>query len=360
MSEYTIKDIARMVGVSTGTVSRVLNNADNIDPELYRRTMEVIRSTNYKQGSRGRRPGQRHNSGATLPERNTIAVISPEMSPAWKTNELWSSYMAGIERACRERHFHLVMYMAGGYSSEETMVGDIFRRSSGVLLKTGSRVPDYIGQLAGQMPVVGFGAYNPSCRIPQVALDNHAAGMIVTERLLRMGHRRIAFVNRELHSSIFVSRSHGYMEVMKREGAFIPELLLESGAATYSGRSEPQSTPPDMTDILAHLLSLPEPPTAVIFANDWMAFGFYKACQAREIRIPEDFSVAGIDDVGSLCEVLSPTLASVAMPFELVAYFAACNLFDMLNGVGRHTCNVASVQYLPGELHERASIKVLS
>jgi len=357
MAEYTIKDIARMVGVSTGTVSRVLNKADNIDPELYRRTMEVLRTTNYKPGSRGRRPGQRRRSCDDLAVANTIAVVSPEMSPSWKNNELWTSYLSGLERACRERGYHLSVYM--GNPDVATTGSDIPQRAGGVLLKMGAVTPDYIKDLVKRLPVVGFGGYNPLLPFPQIALDNHAAGMIVAERLLQLGHRRVAFVNMDCRHHMFISRSNGYVEAMKRAGKYDPVLLVEFCEKDKAIVNEPSATPPDMTAVLDYLLGMAERPTAVVFANDWMAFGFYKACAARGMRVPEDISVAGVDDVGTLCEVLTPALASVAMPFDRVAYFAACSLFDLMEGVGQHRQNIASVQYLPGVLHERASIRAL-
>jgi LacI family transcriptional regulator len=277
------------------------------------------------------------------------------MGPSWKTNELWASYMAGLERACRERHFHLVLHMGDSAATPEEIAVDLSRRAAGVLLKVTERPPAYVELLARQLPIVGFGGYNPFCRIPQVSQDNRAAGMVAAERLLQRGHRRIAFVNHELHNLHFVGRSQGYTEFMKYRGLFVPELLLENGPAVRPQlRNEPQATPPDMTAILDQLLALPERPTAVILANDWAAYGFYKACQVRKVRIPDDFSVVGFDDVGTLCEALSPALSSVALPFGDVAYFAACNLFDLIGGAAGHTRNLASVQYLPGELHESA------
>ncbi len=359
MANYTVRDIARMVGVSVGTVSRVLNNADNVDPEIHRRTMEVVKATNYKQGNRGWRPGQRRSGKSKTVSCRTLAVVFAGNTPEWKTNALSLSYMSGVEQACRERHYNMIAYMGGSYGSSKEMFADIAQRSAGILLKVSSNSSEELEGLSNLLPTVGFGFYNPLFKIPQVALDNHSAGVIATEKLLRAGHRRIAFVNNEQYNSMFVSRAQGYMQVMMREGLFDQKFMLQSGEKHSENITAPLKSPLPMNLELEKLLNMPEPPTAIVFANDWMAFGFYKACAESGIAIPDQFSVVGIDDAGSLGEMLSPTLTTMAMPFEQVACFAAGMLIDMMEGAGAFRRGVASVQYISGEFQQRNSMKSL-
>mgnify|MGYP001083562519 CR=1 FL=1 len=183
------------------------------------------------------------------------------------------------------------------------------------------------------------------------------------ELLVERGHRRIAFVNHEACNEIFIARSNGYLEVMKSEGSFRPEYLIEFSARAKTKLAvEPEQTPPDMTGVLDRLLVLPERPTnpdTVILANDWAAFGFLQACAIRGVRIPDEFSIIGMDDSGNLCTLLKPTLSSVAMPFNRVSHFAACTLCDLIDGVGVHQRNTSSVVRIPGSLKQRDSIRTI-
>lgn len=357
MAEYSIRDIARMAGVSVGTVSRILNNADNVSDEIRRRTLDVIRQVNYQAGRRGRRPVH---TFEPVPERNgrkirTIAMLSPGMSSAWKGNELWTTFLSGIERACGERGARLAIYMAD--MNPDEIVREISQSADGVLIKTNQVMPDYTEELISRLPCVGFGALPTPGAYPQVVLDNHAGGAIAVRELLQMGHRRIAFLNHEAQNGIFIARSNGYIEVMKSEGLFRNEYLLELQLAEYHSITAPETVPPDLSGALGRLMALPEPPTAVVVGNDWGAFGLLRACRARGMRVPEDLSIIGMDDSGNLPTLVTPTLASVAMPFDQVAYFASCTLCDLMEGVGTHQRNVSSIVQIAGELKKRDSIR---
>ena len=248
MAEYSIRDIARMAGVSVGTVSRILNNADNVSDEIRRRTLEVIRQVNYRAGRRGRRPvhqlPRETGSGRRI---RTIAMLSPGMSSAWKGNELWTTFLSGIERACGERGARLAIYMAD--MEPEEIVREISSGADGVLIKTNQEMPAYVDELISRLPCVGFGALPTSGAYPQVVLDNHAGGAIATRELLQMGHRRIAFLNHEALNSSFIARSNGYMEVMKSAGLFRGEYLLELQLAEYHSVTSPEAAPPDLLPI---------------------------------------------------------------------------------------------------------------
>ncbi len=351
MAEYSIRDVARLAGVSVGTVSRILNNADNVDEEIRERTMAVIRRVNYRTGPRGRRSER----AVAAPLRSlNIALVSPGMGSAWKSNELWLSYMTGIETACRERRARLSMYMADDRSDD--IVGDIARNADGILIKMSADLPGYVKELIAILPAVGFGAIQTADPLPQIVVDNHAGGVAAVTGLRKLGHHRIAFINHMANDPIFIARANGYQETMKAAGEFRPEYLREFASSAQAGYHDPEAAPPDLSAQLDALLALPETPTAVILANDWAACGFLQACAARGVRVPEGLSVCGMDDSGNLCNLLRPALSTISMPFNRVSHFAACTLCDLIGGVGIHQRNTASVMRLPGEFKLRESV----
>lgn len=354
MPTVTIRDIAQMAGVSVGTVSRVLNKADNIDPEIYARTMDMVRKCKYKPGKRGRRPV---NVAGPVSTRH-IALWSPNMSPSWQGNEMWSMYIGGLEKACSSRGFDLVVKMSDSNHDfiQEAMYSGSY---AGILIKMSSKLDEIpaMGRLFEKIPAVGFGLNLPHYSIPQVCLDNHAAGQLAVTSLLKRGHRRICFFNLDPSHRMLISRSHGYMEIMKERGLFRPEYLYEHQNKKREYPIEPDETIPDCSEAIKYFKSLKEAPTAVILANDWSALGFSKACSEAGIKVPDELSLMSIDDIGSLCKITTPSLSSVAMPFAELTEYAGNMLIDSIESPGIYFARHPSAHYLPGKFIERESTK---
>jgi LacI family transcriptional regulator len=354
MSKVTIRDIAQMAGVSVGTVSRVLNKADNIDPEIYSRTMDMVRRYKYKPGKRGRRP-----VGIARPvSTRHIALWSPNMSPSWQGNEMWSMYIGGIEKACSSRGYDLVIKMSDAnndFVHEATYSGNY----AGVIVKMSARLDQIpaMKKLFEKVPSVGFGLNMPNYKIPQICLDNHAAGQLAVISLLDMGHRDIAFFNLDPNHRMLVARSHGYMEIMKERGLYKPEYMYEHETTVRQYPIEPDTSIPDCSEAVKYLKSLKKLPTAVIMANDWSALGFLKACNEAGIKVPDEISVVSIDDIGSLCTIATPGLSAVAMPFAELTEYAGNMLIDSIESPDIYFARHPSAQYLPGKFVERESTK---
>jgi LacI family transcriptional regulator len=354
----TVRDLAKLAGVSIGTVSRVLNDADNVAPEIRRRTLEAMRGAGYEPAARGRRrnafqPLALQKGRAKSALRN-IMVISPEMSPEWVGHELWIHFLAGIGKACEERSYSYSVGMSDSVAESLAKLCGPERAASGALVKLGNTRPADLAGFEAEAPLVGFGTYWAECPIPQIALDDYATGASAAKAILALGHKRVAFVSGYAAVQAFGNRANGYASAMKAAGLFDPELLIELPRVA-DGRS-PQNVPPDMGEALSRLVAARA--TAAIFANDWAAFGFYRAAQAAGLKIPDQIGVMGIDDSG-LCNVVSPSLSSMAMPFEDEAYFAACTIIDMIEGAGQHLRGRATVQYLPAKPVLRESLKKL-
>lgn len=351
MPEYTIKDIARLAGVSTGTVSRVLNGADNIAPALYERTMAVLRATNYLEAKHRVVANPRAGFGHAI---KRISVIFSDMTPAWNGHPLANEYLHGIEKACREAGFRYEVFFSVPELTPEQWAATL-AQTDGILIKSTHNEEDIFKILPPDFPIVGFGVYNPSMSCPQFAIDNYAVGILMTQHLLGLGHQRIAFVNHEEKHKMFTLRELGYVEAMRSAGLHDDASVIRSKTASADDRS-PLRALPDMEPVLDKLLNLSPRPTAVEFVNDWAAAGFYQACRQRGISIPDTFSVCGVDNI-SICDIMDPPLTSFELPWSREAEFAAAALIEMINGIGRHRLNQTAIQYLGGKLVARNSVK---
>ncbi len=349
MSKCTIKDISRMVGVSVGTVSRVLNNADNVDPELARRTMEAVKAANFVPSRRGPKPQSLRSPNAK--RRPLVVVLAPEMSASWTGNVLWSEYLSGIEMACASRGAQYSILMAESLRPG-ARIDEFLNEGDGVLLKTPQADLSILSRIPKDIPLAGFGAFNAELKCPQTALDDHGAGRCAAEELLALGHKDIAFVSTMSANRMFISRGQGYAEAMKMAGIFKPQLLIEREDKRKNETTEPESSLPEMGWALDALLEASPKPTAAIFANDWIALGFCKACAERGVSAPKDISVVGIDGLKPFCEMSTPPLSSVEMPFAKTSSHAAETLLDLMEG---RRGSGQSVSHMPVNFARRRS-----
>ena len=349
--EITIRDVAKLVGFSTGTVSRVLNGAPNVNPEINSRILRVLKETGYLEKERYR-PGRK-----TRRCGNRICMLAPDMSSNWRNNPWCNSWLSGIEDACRKYDYSLdIQFAHPELSSRE--LSRMLRPYDGILLRVPALNPEFLPFLPRKMPVVSFDSALPNLPFPQVAGDEYAAGKSVTDELMRLGHEKIAFVNPEISHREFSARCAGYIAQMVECGKFRSEYLVTFDSEPREV-NEPLTSLPDLSATLDYFLSLSEPPSAVIFANDWTAAGFYTACLDRKVSIPDVFSVVAFDNTVSVCEILHPKLSSYQLPQFEIAYRAAERLFEMIeSGTLPGRCK-PEIIYLFGKLIQRDSIKNL-
>ena len=355
--KMTIRDIASEAGVSIGTVSRVLNRAGNVDPELYQKTMLVIERNNYCPGRR--KPARATATADSGKKHGSIAIMFDSASE-WKGSRLVADYMGGIEKTCFSRGYNVVLHMKKSFD-DPALLGGLKNSVDGILIKgefiCDSPLPGLVDRLRRDIPTVGFGMSYPLCKFPQVSFDNYMAGMLAAEELIKLGHRRIAFVNNNPRHTMFITRSQGFMMAMKRHGLWANELLLEHDGAANG--ELPEEAPPDMSMPLEKILSSGQKITAAVCANDWISTGLYRACSTAGVDIPGDLSIVGFDNMPSICQLVTPKLSSVENPFFQIGELAVNILLDRIERRTIYQDDMASIQYLPGTFIRRDSIKNL-
>jgi LacI family transcriptional regulator len=165
---------------------------------------------------------------------------------------------------------------------------------------------DLSALVRAHLPLVVIDPLNmPQARVTSVGSTNFTGGLVATQHLLGLGHRRIAFVGGLLSAACNQARMHGYRAAMEAAGAPVPDPYVRTGHFRYE----------DGVALGALVLDLPEPPTAIFAASDETAAGVIEAARARGLRIPEDLSVVGFDDT-QVARIASPPLTTVRQPLR--------------------------------------------
>ncbi len=305
----TITDIAREAGVSVPTVSRVVNGRDDVAAATRERVEALLRHHGYRVQRGPRR------SRAFL-----LDLVFDDLDSPWAVE-----IIRGVEEVAHAAGAGTVVSAVHGRtSSAEAWLQNLHRRASdGVLLVTSDLQQD-LGPLLrdSSVPLVVVDpAGLPPVGVPSVGATNWAGGMAAAGHLVQLGHRRIAHLGGPAHLLCSRARLDGHRAALEAAGlALDPQLVREGDFRQESGLHQAQA-----------LLDLAEPPTAVFAASDQMALGVYEAVRRRGLRVPEDLSVVGFDDL-DLATWASPPLTTVRQPLAEMGAAAARTLLDLADG----------------------------
>lgn len=324
----TIAQIAVRAGVSTATVSKVLNGRDDVAVETRAAVQELLDTAGY-----ARRGSSRARAGL-------IDLVVTDLGTLW-ANEV----LKGAEEEAQARGVGLVVTAThtSQVPSSTWLKSLVARRSAGVVLVASRLAADAAAELVALgIPLVlvdPVGGFDPS--IPRVGAANWAGGLAATEHLIGLGHRRIGVITGPMELLCSQERLEGYRTAMARAGLTVhPELICHGDFYPDDGRAG-----------AASLLSLADPPTAIFAGSDQQATGVYVEARLRGVRLPDDLSVVGFDDV-QLCQWLDPQLTTVRQPMADMVRVATRTVLDH-RGPWRQA-DIPSVE-LPTELIVRAS-----
>ncbi|MFD4669086.1 LacI family DNA-binding transcriptional regulator [Lentzea sp. NPDC058450] len=295
----TIRDVAAQAGVSVATVSKVLNNRYGVSADTFARVTAVIKDLGYEaslvaQSLRNRRT-------------NVIGILVADIEPF--STEL----LKGAADAIRGTGFELVVYSAGGRTTDpHGWELRYLSRLSGTLVDGAVLVTPAV-DLEGipGTPVVAVDPHTGRAALPTVDSDNLHGGRLATEHLLSLGHTRIAMLTGRADLKSAQQRETGYRGALASAGVPVDESLVVRGdyvadVAAASARE---------------LLARPDRPTAVFAANDISAIAAIEAARELGLRVPEDLSVVGFDNLpeSALC---SPPLTTVQQPIREMGHRA--------------------------------------
>ena len=303
MTSVTITDVARRAGVSMKTVSRVMNAEPHVREEVREKVLRIARELRYrpKAAARSLAGSRSYQVGFVL------SYASPYAMHA----------QLGALRACHERGFHLMVepidLNAPDLPSDMEALVDGVAIDGIILLPPVCDNAVVLGALeeAG-IPCVRIAPATARERGSIVEVDDEGAARIVTDHLLDLGHRRIGLIQGPPGHAASVRRLEGFRSALAGRGLQPDPALIQEGSFFYSAGLEAAE----------RLLALPEPPTAIFASNDEMALAVMAKAQALGLRIPEDLSVAGFDDIAS-AGMIWPGLTTMRQPMADMAALAA-------------------------------------
>ncbi len=275
----TIRDVAKKAGVGLGTVSRVLNNSPRVSEETRQHVLQAIEELNYTPSSIARRLslGKTYTVGAVLPFLTSPSAVER---------------LRGVEATLAHTPYDLIIFNVETEERRDACIKDVLRKArvDGLIVISLRPTDEEIDAIAeAKIPVVLVEARHPS--LSHIVPDDVTGGSMATEHLVSLGHERIAFVGDVVPTTFeFTSssdRHRGYREAL--EAAGIPYYEDYYKCASH-GRYEAQR-------MTREVLALPDPPTAVFAASDVQALGVLEAARETGIRVPDELSIIGYDDV---------------------------------------------------------------
>ncbi|MEM8816323.1 MAG: LacI family DNA-binding transcriptional regulator [Pseudomonadota bacterium] len=275
----TIKDVAKLAGVSFKTVSRVINGVSTVDAELHDRVQAAIKQLDYQPNLSARHLRGRPTSIAFIYDNpNSHYVIELQK---------------GILRECRERGYELVIHPCD--SADESIYEELMRLArrvnvGGLILTPPLSEHETIvsALVADDIPFVRIisGSRPPDRLSPCVYIDDQHAARDITSHLIDNGHHRIAFLGGDTEHRSSAERLEGYRSALRAKGmSFDPELVVDGRYSFQSG-----------IDRTEQLLALADRPTAIFACNDEIAAGTLYAARMAGVAVPGELSIAGFED----------------------------------------------------------------
>ncbi len=314
----TVKDVAERAGVSTATVSHVINETRFVSDELKARVCQAMEELNYHPNAiaRSLRSRKTHNIGMIVPD-----ISYPFLAQVAR----------GVENAGFELGYNVILCDSDGDLEMEAHYIALLKEKKvdGIIFVAAGESSSHVQALIEQgMPVVVCDRELPEVKVDTVIADNVGSGHQATEYLITLGHSRIGCIAGPQELEISSKRVEGYRRALEQHGLPLGEELLVYGDFRSRGGYE----------AMRELLALDEPPTAVFACNDLMAIGSICAVSQKKLSIPQDVAIIGCDALAST-SFTNPSLATVAQPkHEMGAAAVECSAF-----VGR-----CQVYYAPG------------
>lgn len=314
--KLTIRDIARLSGVSRSTVSLVLNNDTRISDDTKKRVQAVIRRSGYEPNAMAR--------GLARRRAGMVAVVVPRTSSHVFSDYYFSEAISGIGDLLAARGYRMLIEMATEQFVREETYHKIFREGQvdGMLLIGTLTTDEFVRELGSLFNVVLVNSTFED--LPSVYADNYQGAREMMNHLAGLGHRRIGYIGGLDITTVGFDRNRAYRDGVVAAGADQDDRLVAWG--NFSEESGYLAA--------RELLDRRPRPTAVFAANDMMAIGCLRAAEEVGLRVPQDLTVTGADDV-SLASYVRPRLTTIRQPMYEIGRLATQSLLHEAEAVAR-------------------------
>lgn len=303
-----IREVARLAEVSVATVSRALQQPELVSVKTRNKVLAAVKQAGYQPNLLAVkfRSGKSHN----------LVVLVPTVA-----NVFFARVISGMQEAAQQRRYSLLLGNTMADDKAEIAYARLVQTSQadGLIQLRAFDPFASLDMTTERLPMVNACEVLDKAPCPVVTLDNRAAAMAMTEHLLSLGHRNIAMIKGPARSPLTRDRVAGYRDALLAAGVAFDETLLCPGNFTL--QSGHQAT--------MQLLARDQRPTAIFCENDEMAIGAIQCLKQHGLKVPDDISVAGFDDI-SFAAFTDPPLTTVAQPAEEFGRTAVNLLIDVL------------------------------
>jgi LacI family transcriptional regulator len=330
--KLTIRQIAKLAGVSRSTVSRVINDHPNVSPETREQVLQVVAETGFHPDPIARSLSSRR--------AGIIGLVIPLAIQSLFEDPFFPRLMQGISQGCNSHDYTLALFLLHSLEEEAKIYARISRRQllDGVIVTSTPAGDPLIPQLAAnRIPFVMHGRHEDS-RVSFIDVDNATGAYTAVTHLIRLGRRRIGCITGPSVSLAAEDRKKGYLKALLERRVPIDEGLIVRGDFTETSSYE------------AMQRLLRQAPDAVFVASDSMALGVLRALREAGKRVPDDVAVVGFDDLPQ-ATTADPPLTTVRQPIQRAGVLAVETLIDILENGAEPARRII----LPTELVIRAS-----
>ena len=305
----TIREVAQKAQVSYTTVSHVINNTRFVTEETRQRVLAAMEALNYRPNNLAR--------ALRRGETCTLGLILPDSA-----NPFFAEVGRSIEEAAFEKGYNIILCNSEGNQDKELRYVKVLseKQMDGIIfMATGDETGSLLSLMEQDIPIVLVDRELPEIETDLVLADNWQGGYLSTQHLIDLGHRRIGCIAGPSFLTPSAQRVTGYRQALSDAGlAYDENLVVQGDFHPQTGREG------------AHqLLALAEPPSAIFVCNDMMAIGVLSMAAALGLRVPDELSVVGFDNI-DLGAYAIPPLTTYAQPKVLIGQSAVGMLLERI------------------------------
>jgi len=317
----SLSEVARKAGVSTATVSRVINGAENVNPETRMKVLHVIKELKYKPNRVAKRLRNRNTSS------NLLGVLIPDIQ-----NPFYVEVLRGIEDVAYAHQYALIMCNFSQDEKKSRLYLEILQSESvdGIIAAPTNEHDNHVIRLVkGGLPIVCVDRGLIGVDVDVVLVENRQGAFSAVDYLAKAGYKRIAYISGLPQIPSSQQREKGYLDALEANKLPITRDYIRYGDSRHESGVK----------LCEELLNLPSPPDALFTGNNLITLGALETIHKKGLKIPKDIAIIGFDDMYWSIS-LNPPLTAVRQPAYEIGKRAAELLIQRINEPSRQTVSM--------------------